>query len=154
MNLSKPNLQEKRKRKDVSGLVEVMLTNKDSAMRREAAQMLREIGDPMATMGFIKALRDTDGTVVSYAISWLDYAVMDSEIATAVVEPLIGILKEKNPYLCGKAAEWLGKIGDEPLPSLRPKNLSLAVEPLKLALNDADESVRKAAAKALKSITR
>jgi len=149
---------------EVSMLV-FSLGNKNSDVRRSAAEALKEIGEP-AIEPLIEALKDKDSDVQSGAAYALGY------IGDSAIEPLISALKDKDSDVRYYAAEALGK--SEKLRAVEPLIEALedeegfvrwraalalgeigdnrAIEPLNEALKDEDERVREAAEWALEEI--
>jgi HEAT repeat protein len=101
-------------------------------MRLKAAQLLREIPDPVAIEPLIGALRDKDGNVRQRAGTAL------GKIGQPAAKPLAGLLQDADPEMRRAAAEQLGKIR-------HPESL----EPLLTALRDPDPNVQWWAAWAL-----
>lgn len=109
------------------------LSDKDSNVRRHAAEALGRLGDPRAGKPLITALSDENKDVrqnAANALKQLD----DSR----VVEPLIAALGDKDKYVVETAIEALSLRGD-----------SRALEPLCESLNHPDEGLRQRAAGAL-----
>jgi len=117
------------------------LRARDPKLRESAAEALGEIGDPRAVKPLVAALK-LRGDLYSRDINVWDlpsYATSAlRKIGEPAVEPLIPLLRHRNKYTRGYAAETLGQIGD-----------SRAVEPLIARLRDRDPDVRRDAAGAL-----
>lgn len=125
-----------------------------------AARAIIEIDDPRAVEPFIAMLGERDQNVREVAIEVLG-ALHDSR----AVEPLIAVLKGETYALHPPAAKALGALGDpraiEPLIACLKRHDGYAaealgaigdpraVEPLLAALDDPDQDVRRAAARAL-----
>jgi HEAT repeat protein len=122
-------------RLDIEGLIKALGYEKDSDVRRKAANALGKIGDSRAVEPLIRALNDSDRDVRWHAAKALG-KIGDSR----AVEPLIRALNNENPYVRYGAATSLTKIGE------------LAFEPLINALNESDSQVRAYSAKALGEI--
>ncbi len=101
------------------------LADRDTDVRRAAAEVLGNIGDSRAVEPLIKALGGVDWYKGDSA------AVSLGKLGAPAVEPLIKALGDKNWRLRCGAAEALGNIGD-----------SRAVEPLIKALGDSEGVVR------------
>ena len=107
------------------------LKDKNGGVRWRAAWALGEIGDAKAVKPLIDVMKDSDSDVRLMAVGAFG--------KMKVVEPSIAALKDENRYVRGVAADTLGYVGD-----------ARAIEPLKkLAENDPDSSVRRAAQKSL-----
>jgi HEAT repeat protein len=108
------------------------LGDEDHNVRRDAAVVLGELGDPRAVEPLIAALRNKDWEMLQVAVEAL------VKIGRPTVGPLIAALGDEDSYVRQAAAVALGAIGD-------PR----AVEPLSAALRDGNSYVRRAAAEAL-----
>jgi len=122
--------------KDVNGLIKALAYRKDARIRRDAARILGEVGDPRAVESLVPALKDSNWDVRRTA-AWALGKIGDAR----AVEPLVAALQDEDKNVRQSAAEALGKIGD-------PR----AVEPLLSALKESDGGVRQAAAEALGQI--
>jgi HEAT repeat protein len=131
-----PNVEMMKAHKDVNGLIKALAYQKDARIRRDAARVLGELGNPRAVESLVIALKDSDWDVRRTA-AWALGQISNPR----AVEPLIATLGDKNENVRRRAAEALGKIGD-------PR----AVEPLIAALNDKDYDGREAFAGALGQI--
>ena len=129
------SIEELEAKKDVKGLIKA-LRNKDSGVRKAAAEALGKIGDQRAVEPLIEALRDEYWRVREAAAEALG-KIGDQR----AVEPLIEALRDEVWLVRCAAAEALGKIGDR-----------RAIEPLIKALGDLYSDVREAAAEALGKI--
>ena len=98
---------------------------------KNAAGLLGAIGDPRAIEPLIAALKDKHSLVSRVAAEAL------VKIDTPAVDLLIATLNYNDDFICIRAAEALGEIGD-------PR----AVDPLIAVLNDGRWRVRRVAAKA------
>lgn len=103
-----PNVERLKAKGDIKGLIKALGYEKDSEVRKAAAQALGEIGDTRAVEPLIEALnKDNWGNLV------IDAAKALGELGdTRAVEPLIAILKKGSQYERIAAAEALSKIGD------------------------------------------
>lgn len=149
------------------------LKDKDSDVRKKAAEALGKIKDSRAGEALLATFKDEITDVRQYAAEALGKIGY-----SRAVEPLIAVLKDKNEFdsVREEAAEALGELKDnravEPLiAALKDKDRythkyirkkaaealgkikdSRAVEPLIAALKDEDSGVRSRAAKALGEI--
>ena len=111
----------------------------DWLVRRQAAEALGPIGDPVAVEPLIKMVEDRDGewgvrTAAARALGWLGDA--------RGTEPLIGVLNDMNAHVRHMAVVALGRIGT-------PE----AVEALAVAArSDSDAATRFSAAEALRRL--
>lgn len=108
--------------RDVETLLGDLKDERDSTLRREAAQTLGRLGDRRAVDPLITALKDEDPG----ARMWATEALGNLRDARAV-EPLISALKDEASNVRLEAAKALGKLGD-----------ARAVEPLIVAFEDED----------------
>jgi len=121
--------------KAIPELVNV-LNDKDSSIRRRAADALGKIGSDAAIEELVKALNDEDYYVRGRAAGALGEIGSD-----AAIEELVKALNNKYYDVRSSAADALGEIGSD-----------AAIEELVKALNDEDSSVRGRAADALGKI--
>ncbi|MEN6516831.1 MAG: HEAT repeat domain-containing protein [Methanospirillum sp.] len=165
MALCKPNIDKLRINRDIDGLLKTLgnrkdaevpdraagalitigrpavdpliaaLTGSDLQVRRAAARVLGEIGDPHAIEPLLHALKDSRANVRAAAVSGL------VKIGGPAVDPLIATLGDFDIHAREGAAVALGKLGD-----------ARAVEPLIAALGDSDERVRSAAGDAVQRL--
>jgi HEAT repeat protein len=165
MALCKPNINKLRDHRDIDGLLKTRgyrtdagipdraagaliaigspavdpliaaLASSDRQVRRAAARILGEIGDPAAVAPLIRALRDPYTTMRTVAGTAL------VKIGLPAVEPLIAVLEDADLRVREGAAVSLGKIGD-----------ARAVDPLIAMLEDADVRVRSTATDALQRL--
>jgi len=130
MGFFKPNIEKMEAKGDVEGLTKA-LTDKDSGVRKEAAEALERLGwkprddiekvyyliakrewDDLAGLGgpavesLIQALKDEDQDVRTGAAEAL------RKIREPAVDPLIKALKDEKSDVQGVVAECLGEIGD------------------------------------------
>jgi HEAT repeat protein len=163
MPLFGPNVKKLEATGDVSGLIQALSCLKDSAVRKEAARALGQIGDLVALAPLAAALNDRDSDVgqavlaalgkmaaprLDQIIQILGVPAVDDErkaaaealvqVGGSAVEPLIAALKHRNGFLRERAARALGRIGD-----------ARAIEPLIGILDDTYDFVHEAAAVAL-----
>ena len=109
-----------------------LLKEKDEIVQMSVSMALGELRDPASIQPLIEAMNDRslgDGRFAHIALQ---------QIGSAAVEPLIALLKERDPYIRKSATYALGGIKD-----------SRAVDPLLVALHDMDASVRVGAVAAL-----
>ena len=111
------------------------LVNENWRVRWHSAEILGEIKDDRAVKPLINSLKDENNGVRSNSIIAL------IEIGRPAVEMLIDALKDENWRVRLHSAEILGEIKDD-----------RAVKPLKEALNDNNNVVRRAAEIALERI--
>jgi HEAT repeat protein len=111
------------------------LEDENWRVRWHSAEILGEIKDKRAVKPLIKALNDENNGVRSNSIIAL------IEIGEPAVEMIINALEDENGRLRLHLIEILGEIKDE-----------RAVKPLKKALNDHNNDVRRAADTALERI--
>ncbi len=111
------------------------LEDENWRVRWHSAEILGELKDDRAVKPLIKALNDENNGVRSNSIIAL------SEIGEPAVEVLINVLKDDNWRVRLHSAEILGEIKDD-----------RAVKPLKEALNDDNNDVRRAAYTAIERI--
>lgn len=125
-----PNLEKMKAQRDVKGLTKALGYQKESWVRKEAAEALTDIGW-------------RPGQDASGAAYWAVRRKWDKciEIGAPAVAPLIVALKDSYGYMREGAAQALGQIGD-----------ARAVESLSAALKDRDWDVGNAAAAALVKI--
>lgn len=119
------------------------LKSPDKNVRSSAAFVLGRIGTEAksAVPDLIDALKDSNQDVrlaAAIALQWIG-----SEVKRTAVNALVGVLKEQDADLRGRAASALADSGPE---------ARYALPALKKALKDPDERVRQAAASALKRI--
>ncbi|MFH0926404.1 MAG: HEAT repeat domain-containing protein [bacterium] len=123
-------------------ILEYLLTeaieNDNYAMRDNAAQVIKEIGDTSAFKSILSKLNDRNIKIKKNAIVALGN-IEDSE----AVEPLLLILKEKNSSIEGYVIEALERLKDH-----------RAIEPLIAILKDESSKSRTKASHALSWITR
>lgn len=107
-----------------------------SSVRRRVVEILGRIGDDRAAGPLGRTLKnDGDYHVRAKAVEALQ------QFRNAAIGPLIESLKDKDWYVRWKAAQALGKIGND-----------IAVGPLELCRYDESKFVREAAAKALQRL--
>jgi HEAT repeat protein len=116
----------------VEPLVDVLETDTEHNPAYSAVLALGEIGTPRAVEALISALDRRKGDLSTIA------SQLGKLKASGAVDALIKLLEDGTEYQRRHAVMALGKIGDRK-----------AIEPLKRALNDADEGVRERAAEAL-----
>jgi HEAT repeat protein len=136
IDLFKPNVERMATKRNVNGLLELVMKDKDRGVRYSAIDALGNIRDNKAVDPLIQTLRDKDEKVrkgVAYALG----EIGDQR----AVKPLIQTLKDIDENVRSITAEALGKIRDKS-----------AVEPLIQTLKDKDDEVRRAAAWALGEI--
>jgi HEAT repeat protein len=108
------------------------LVDVDAGVRSSAAEALGQVGDGRAVEPLLTALNDADEWVPRYAARAL------GKLGTVGFKALLDQLKNPAAYMCVIVVEALGDL----------KNAE-AVEPLIDVLNDAENEVRRSAAKAL-----
>ncbi|MFA5779978.1 MAG: HEAT repeat domain-containing protein [Elusimicrobiota bacterium] len=107
-----------------------LLNDKDPQVRQSACVALGYIGDPKAQAGLIERVKnDPDNSVKMQAI-----LILGNMRSSGAVDPLIPLLKEKNPDMRLMSAQALGKIGDVKAAPAIKDALSVSVEEIK---NDA-----------------
>jgi hypothetical protein len=121
--------------KSVDSLI-TALRDKDSNLRKIAAQALGNIGNENAVEPLIAVLQDEDSDVRKIAAQ-----VLGNIGNEKVVDSLIAVLQDKDSDVRKIAAQALGNIGNEK-----------AVDSLIAALQDEDSDVRKIAAQVLGNI--
>lgn len=125
-------------KKGVRPLINTLENDEDEEVRKEAAEALGKIGDPLSVKSLIKALKDRDARV-----RWKAAEALGKIGDDQAVEALIKSLNDENRVVRRKAAIALGEI----------RNFG-AVEHLVFMINDnnEDETVRMAAQHALNRI--
>ena len=119
----------------VEPLIEILQDkNEDVYLQMKVVAVLAGIKDERAIQPMIQALKEKPELQADLGYN---LGLMGEQ----AVEPLITALGDEDSSVRVRAAEALGRIGDE-----------RAVEPLKVALNDEDETVRVFAKLGLKSI--
>jgi HEAT repeat protein len=169
-----PNIEKLTAKRDVQGLINALSYMKDSDqekhydIRRQAAEVLGEMGDARAVKPLIAAFNDKEISVREEAAHALgkigDGSAVDALIdaflftqpnfvgkpavealrkigADRAVDTFTGALKNRDKWIRHKAAEGLGVMGD-----------ARAVEALIDALNDKEDLVRREAASSLGEI--
>ena len=137
------------------------LKDRDSIVRRRAAQALGQLRDARAAEPLIAALKDRDSNVrqgAAQALKQLNWKPLGRELTAwylmirrnwqqcvqlgdAAVEPLITALKDSDWRVRQGAAQALGQLGD-----------ARAVEPLITALKDSNSDVRQEVTNTLKQL--
>lgn len=166
-----PNVEKLKAKADIKGLSRALRYKKDTEIRRSAARALGEIGDVRAVSPLVDAVRDARQSEDLGLLRDARRALV--KIGAPGVELLIGALKDTDRRVCHDAAEMLGEIGEErAVPHLAAvlidsddyymreravKALARigdlrAVEPLVVALNDREMTVRRAVVRALASM--
>lgn len=123
-------------KRDVHGLQEVLVHEKDRPTRIAAAEALGAIGDDRAVTSLISVLAHDSEDVRMFAATALG-KIGDGR----AVLPLIKSLGDAHHMVRSSAALALGALSD-----------ARAIEPLHVALGDEYEEVRRAAAGALDAI--
>lgn len=104
-----------------------LLNDKNSQVRQSACVALGYIGDPKAQIGLIERVKnDTDNSVKMQAI-----LIIGNMRATGAVDPLVSLLKDKNPDIRLMSAQALGKIGDTKASTALKDILLLSIEEMK-----------------------
>jgi HEAT repeat protein len=155
----RPNVERLDRRGDLDGLVRAARYKKDVAVRAAAAEALAGMTDLLITtlqsfnLRHVRAARAGLLAAGRPAIDAMLFVITDRQSphrrqdvtfvlgearATAAVDMLIGELRDHDALLRALAADALGKIGDR-----------RAEKPLRIALRDSEEPVRKAVEKAL-----
>ena len=112
-----------------------VLDDRDDSIRRRAAMILGEIGDPRATPGLMSLLHDDYYSVRREAGAAL------IAIGTPAVEPVVSALDDPDGDVRKRAADVLAEIGD-----------ARAIAPLERIFDDEDWYARKAAEDAVERI--
>ena len=116
-----PDVEKLEANRDVEGLIKALEYNKDSWVRKSAAEALGKLGDPKAVAPLIHALKDEDWRVRMGAADLLG-KLGDPK----AVDPLIDALDDKYKVDVGVTAlEALRKIGK---PAVRPLINALTYE--------------------------
>lgn len=122
------------------------LEDKESHVRFNAALALGRLGDPRALQALVTALAD-EGILMEIAVRrvlpMISRRWKKSEGARAAVPSLVVALNHANHYVRAAAARALGDLRD-----------ARAIAPLAAVLKDNQDTVQKAARKALKKIDR
>ena len=102
-----PKVREMQEQKNVPGLIQVLLTAKDLSMRKSAAVVLGEMGDPRAIEPLIALLNDSHLDVCKAAVEAL------GQMDKPANEPLISVLKSSvlNWEIKGEIVVQLVKLG-------------------------------------------
>ena len=137
------SIEELEAKKDVKGLIKA-LRNKDSGVRKAAAEALGKIGDQRAVEPLIEALRD-EYWRVRIAVAYVLSKIGDQR----AVEPLIQALRDEYWDVREAAAKALEKIEPE---WYKTEVAKKQVPEFINALRHWDPDVRRAAAKALEKI--
>jgi HEAT repeat protein len=124
-----PDLEQLAARRDVAGLINALRDEQHPENQARAAEYLVQLQDARAIPPLIARLQNPASTHLAESLP---------RLGSAVVEPLIGLLKSNNTVSRIHAAMALGLAGNR-----------RAVEPLITALNDWNERVREVAAEAL-----
>ena len=143
MGFFKPNVEKLKDKRDVIGLIEALGYQKDSDVRRSAADALGQIGDVRAVEPLLNALKDSNDTVRTQAEKAL-YKIEETWGQTGdarAIVPLIAALKDSDTGVRRIAADVLRQTGDV-----------RAVETFIAALKDSDSHVQRIAIEALKKI--
>lgn len=131
-----PNVENLKKKKDVSGLIKALTYQKDARIRHDAATALGQMGAKTALEPLIAALKDPDAEV-RVGASWALGKIPDKN----TIEALIAALQDPAQVVRQNAAFALKTIGDQ-----------RAIEPLITALNDEFEIVQNIACAALQEM--
>lgn len=125
MGFFEPNVKKQSEKRNVDGLIKSLQYQKNSNVRREAAEALGKIEDTKAVGPLIRALNDNSDNVrenVAWALGKIG--------GVKAVESLIGALKDNEKDVISVVVEALVKIGES------------SVETLVVALKDRCESIR------------
>lgn len=149
LGLEKPDIKKMERNKDVKGLMKALNFENDESIRRDAAFALGKISDSSTDVISGSDTSASESTI-KQLINSLNNESIDVrknaagaliKIGEPAVEVLINALEDENWRVRWHSAEILGEIKDD-----------RAVKPLKEALNDHNNDVRRAADTALERI--